>query len=82
MGDSAGPRGDVLDLRGLKCPLPAMKTRRAVARLATGAELTVLASDPMSVIDVPHAVTLAGGRLVASACDGDTLTFQIVRDAD
>ncbi len=45
---------EMLDLRGLKCPLPAMLARKALARLAPGAALTVLADDPMAVVDIPH----------------------------
>ncbi len=69
-----------LDLRGLKCPLPAMRTRGAVARLEPGATLKVFATDPMSAIDVPHAVAEAGGRLASSGRDGAVLIFDIVRD--
>ena len=43
-----------LDLRGLKCPLPALLARKALARLGAGATLCVLADDPMSVVDIPH----------------------------
>ena len=70
---------ETLDLRGLKCPLPAMKTRTAVARLARGDVLRVLTTDPMSAIDVPHAVSGAGGKLFAQRRDGDVLTFDIVK---
>ncbi len=45
---------DTLDLMGLKCPLPALMTRRALARLESGALLIVTASDPLSVVDIPH----------------------------
>lgn len=45
---------DTLDLRGLKCPLPAMLARKALAKLAAGTALTVLADDPMAVVDIPH----------------------------
>jgi tRNA 2-thiouridine synthesizing protein A len=45
---------DVLDLRGLKCPLPALMARRRLARLNNGASLTVLADDPLAVVDIPH----------------------------
>jgi tRNA 2-thiouridine synthesizing protein A len=45
---------EMLDLRGLKCPLPALLTKKALARLAPGSALTVLADDPMSVVDIPH----------------------------
>jgi tRNA 2-thiouridine synthesizing protein A len=44
----------ILDLRGLKCPLPALMARRRLARLAPGAELTVLADDPLAAVDIPH----------------------------
>ena len=43
-----------LDLRGLKCPLPALMARRKLATLAPGETIRVLASDPLSVVDVPH----------------------------
>jgi tRNA 2-thiouridine synthesizing protein A len=43
-----------LDLRGLKCPMPALLAKKALARLAPGAALKVLADDPMSLVDIPH----------------------------
>jgi tRNA 2-thiouridine synthesizing protein A len=43
-----------LDLRGLKCPLPAMLARKALARLSPGAALVVLADDPLASVDIPH----------------------------
>jgi tRNA 2-thiouridine synthesizing protein A len=45
---------DILDLRGLKCPLPALFTRRAVARAPGGDTITVLADDPLAAVDLPH----------------------------
>ena len=45
---------ETLDLRGLKCPLPAMLARKALARLPSGTALTVLADDPLAVVDIPH----------------------------
>lgn len=43
-----------LDLRGLKCPLPALMTRKTLAALAPGKALTVYADDPMAAVDIPH----------------------------
>jgi tRNA 2-thiouridine synthesizing protein A len=43
-----------LDLRSLKCPLPAMLARKALARLGAGQLLIVLADDPMALVDIPH----------------------------
>ena len=45
---------EMLDLSGLKCPLPALMTRRALARLIPGARITVVATDPLAVVDIPH----------------------------
>ena len=45
---------ETLDLRGLKCPMPALLAKKALARLSSGAVLRVLADDPMSVVDIPH----------------------------
>lgn len=45
---------EVLDLRGLKCPLPALFTRRALSRARAGQEVAVLSDDPMAAVDVPH----------------------------
>ena len=41
-----------LDARGLLCPLPALKARAALAELAPGDTLTVLATDPEAPVDV------------------------------
>lgn len=41
-----------LDTTGLKCPLPILKTKKAIANLGTGQTLEVLATDPGSVIDI------------------------------
>ena len=41
-----------LDARGLACPLPAIKARRALAGLPAGAALVVLATDPEAPIDL------------------------------
>ncbi|HXC56988.1 MAG TPA: sulfurtransferase TusA family protein [Rhizomicrobium sp.] len=43
-----------LDLRGLKCPLPALLARRALARARPGTEIEVVADDPLAAIDIPH----------------------------
>jgi tRNA 2-thiouridine synthesizing protein A len=43
-----------LDLRGLKCPLPALFARRALGRAGPGATIEIWVDDPMAPIDVPH----------------------------
>ena len=52
-----------LDLSGLKCPLPALKTRKALKSLAPGDRLEVRCTDPLAVIDIPHLVGVIGDQL-------------------
>jgi tRNA 2-thiouridine synthesizing protein A len=49
-----------IDARGLLCPLPVLKARRALLSLPEGAELRLLADDPAAAIDVPHFCAEAG----------------------
>jgi tRNA 2-thiouridine synthesizing protein A len=76
------PDGDAeLDCVGLLCPLPVLKTRRALRGLPPGARLTVSATDPMAAIDIPHMCMSDGHVLVAQRRDGDTQVFVIARGA-
>lgn len=69
----------ILDLRGLKCPLPALRTRKALGNLAVGERLIVECTDPLAAIDIPHLVAETGHALEASSRDGDILRFCIRR---
>ncbi|MBC7284282.1 sulfurtransferase TusA family protein [Hoeflea sp.] len=57
---------DALDLRGLKCPLPVMRTRKHLRDLAIGARLRIETTDPLAAIDIPHFCLEDGHRLVSS----------------
>lgn len=76
-----GETGVVLDLRGLICPLPVLKTAKAMKTMASGARVTVEVTDPMASIDIPHFCSEHGHTLVASdkaqGKDGDILRFTI-----
>lgn len=71
-----------LDLVGLLCPLPVLKSRRALARLAPGALVEVTTSDPLAAIDIPHMCAEDGHRLVDQRRDGRICVFRIERGAD
>jgi len=62
---------ETLDLTGLKCPLPALYARRALARLTPGGTLLVLADDPMAPIDVPHMCRTEGYEVLRIERAGD-----------
>ena len=68
-----------LDLRGLKCPLPALFSRRALARAAPGAVIEVLVDDPMAPIDVPHMCRGEGYDVLAVVRDGDVTRLTLRR---
>ncbi|MBQ8102182.1 MAG: sulfurtransferase TusA family protein [Afipia sp.] len=52
-----------LDLTGLKCPLPVLKTRKALRGLTAGDRLEVHCTDPLSVIDIPNLIRETGDRV-------------------
>lgn len=52
-----------LDLRGLKCPLPVLRTRKALQKAKPGSVLVVYCTDPMTAIDVPVLVRQTGNVL-------------------
>ena len=55
----------VIDARGLLCPLPVLRLRKALLMLPQGAELRLIATDAMAVVDVPHFCRQAGHVMVA-----------------
>ncbi len=70
-----------LDLSGLKCPLPALKTRKALKALAPGDWLEVRCTDPLAAIDIPHLVGETGDRLEAIERSKHDLVFRIEKSA-
>lgn len=69
----------VLDLKGLLCPLPVLKARKALEAMASGGIVTVLATDPMAAIDVPHFCHEQGHTLLSDHKEGEVLVFTIKR---
>jgi tRNA 2-thiouridine synthesizing protein A len=74
---TAAAKDTVIDLRGLKCPLPALRTRKALSRLAPGAMLVVECTDPLAEIDIPNLVRETGDALEGTARRDDVLVFRI-----
>ena len=58
---------NMLDLSGLLCPLPVLKTRKRLEAMAPGSVLKVIATDPMSAIDMPHYCNEQGHTLLEQA---------------
>ena len=63
MSEDAPDAAETLDLIGLKCPLPALKTRKALTKLAQGRRIRVIADDPLAAIDIPNLLRETGDAL-------------------
>lgn len=72
----------LLDLKGLNCPLPALRTRKALRRMKPGERLLVECTDPLAAIDVPHCVSECGDLLESQSAEGEVLRFLIRRKAE
>jgi tRNA 2-thiouridine synthesizing protein A len=72
-----GQAQKVIDLRGLKCPLPALRTRKVLKALAAGEVIVVECTDPLSAIDIPNLVNQTGDVLEESVTGDGLLTFRI-----
>jgi len=66
-----------LDLAGLKCPLPVLKVRKALARMAKGDELHIICTDPMAAIDIPNLLRETGDHLARQDRVEMQLIFEI-----
>jgi len=79
LGFPSLPAADrILDVVGLFCPLPIIRTAAAMRRLQPGRVLEVLADDPVALVDMPNWCKSNGhGYLGWSEGDGGTLRFFI-----
>jgi tRNA 2-thiouridine synthesizing protein A len=69
----------ILDLRGLRCPQPVLRAKKALRNVPVGGTLVMECTDPLTVIDVPHFVNQTGHALSAQSRDGDLYIFKIVK---
>jgi tRNA 2-thiouridine synthesizing protein A len=65
------------DLRGLKCPLPLLRTRKALAGMQSGDVLVVSCTDPLAAIDIPNLLRETGDALEDARSDARVTTFRI-----
>jgi tRNA 2-thiouridine synthesizing protein A len=66
-----------INLRGLKCPLPALRARKALSRLPAGDLLVVECTDPLAELDIPNLVRETGDQIEQSGREGDVIVFRI-----
>lgn len=66
-----------LDLTGLRCPLPALKTRKALKSVLPGDFLEVQCTDPLSAIDIPNLIRETGDKVEITERDDRRIVFLI-----
>jgi tRNA 2-thiouridine synthesizing protein A len=66
-----------LDLMGLNCPLPALKTRKALKKLMPGDQLQVHCTDPLAAIDIPNLIRETGDRIASAEHAERAIVFLI-----
>ncbi len=67
----------VMNLRGLKCPLPALLVRKALSGLRSGDIIVAECTDPLAVIDIPNLLRQTGDLLESKSEVDGVLTFRI-----
>jgi tRNA 2-thiouridine synthesizing protein A len=69
----------VLDVRGLRCPIPLIRARAALPELAPGATLVVLATDPEAPIDLAALAADSGMEFAAAAPEDGVWRMELRR---
>jgi tRNA 2-thiouridine synthesizing protein A len=69
----------VLDVKGLNCPLPILRAKKALKDIPTGGTLQVLATDPGAVKDFEAFCRTTGNELLESKTDDKIFSFVIKR---
>lgn len=68
-----------LDVKGLNCPLPILRTKKALAEMDSGQILRVLATDPGSLKDFPAFARQTGNELVEQREEGKVFEYFLKR---
>lgn len=71
-----------LDLTGLRCPLPVLKTRKALKGLVRGDRLEVHCTDPLAAIDIPNLIRETGDMIVITERAEKRIVFTIEKAED
>jgi tRNA 2-thiouridine synthesizing protein A len=67
----------IMNLRGLKCPLPALRARKALRGMLSGDLLVIECTDPLTTIDIPNLLNQTGDQLEDTSRADKVITFRI-----
>jgi len=76
---TAASNETVLDLRGLRCPVPVLRAKKALRNIPVGGILILECTDPLTVLDVPHFVNQTGHALEVQERRGALYVFRIAK---
>ncbi len=68
---------EVLDTSGLSCPLPVLKSKKAIKKMEVGKVLKIISTDPGSKNDIPAWARVTGNEIVAEEEDGSSFVFYV-----
>jgi len=68
-----------MNLRGLKCPLPALRVRKRLSALKSGDVIVAECTDPLAALDIPNLLRQTGDTLEDKAEADGVLTFRICK---
>ncbi len=77
-GSSFLAEAEIIDARGLKCPLPVLKLEKRIDQVPAGTQLVVLATDPIAKVDIPL-FCIQHGHSCTTDAEGEVLRFAIVK---
>lgn len=69
----------ILDLRGLRCPQPVLRAKKALREVPVGGVLVLECTDPLTAIDVPHFARQTGHELTGAERRDDLYIFKLVK---
>jgi tRNA 2-thiouridine synthesizing protein A len=70
-----------INLRGLKCPLPALRTKKVLKGMPAGEVILVECTDPLAAIDIPNLINQTGDVLERTERTDDVIIFRIRKAA-
>ena len=79
MTETANSGDIVLDLRGLRCPQPVLRAKKALRNVPVGGVLVMECTDPLTVIDVPHFARQTGYDLIDQQQSGQLYIFKLMK---
>jgi tRNA 2-thiouridine synthesizing protein A len=79
MTETANANETTLNLRGLRCPQPVLRAKKALRDIPVGGILVLECTDPLTVIDVPHFVRQTRHELAGQQSDDQLYVFRILK---